>query len=124
MGLPCTLLLTSSRFAGLPAIFQSFGSLSLTSFGTSSLAATAVMLPKLTVRWLGAWMTRLFSARHSCAGTFHSWAAAAMSISRPVAAGLAHVILGIAHRGLGLSLSSATTAMIIPLWQYPHCGTS
>src|SRR5882672_1087539 len=26
--------------------------------------------------------------------------------------------------GLGLSLRSAATAMIIPDWQYPHCGTS
>src|SRR5215831_2011830 len=26
--------------------------------------------------------------------------------------------------GFGLSLSSAATAMIMPLWQYPHCGTS
>src|SRR6266481_2611754 len=26
--------------------------------------------------------------------------------------------------GFGLSLSSTATAMIIPLWQYPHCGTS
>src|SRR6516225_7749826 len=26
--------------------------------------------------------------------------------------------------GFGLFFSSAATAMIIPLWQYPHCGTS
>src|SRR2546421_1248435 len=26
--------------------------------------------------------------------------------------------------GFGFSRSSAATAMIMPLWQYPHCGTS
>src|SRR5437763_10937702 len=26
--------------------------------------------------------------------------------------------------GCGLSLRRAATAMIMPLWQYPHCGTS
>jgi hypothetical protein len=43
--LPTTLSAVSSRFSGLPAIFQSFGSFSLTSFGTSSLAAASAILP-------------------------------------------------------------------------------
>src|SRR5438874_1960530 len=29
-----------------------------------------------------------------------------------------------ASLGCGFSLRSAATAMIMPLWQYPHCGTS
>ena len=88
MGLPWTLSLTSSRFVGLPARFHSFGSLSLTSLGGSSLAALAASLPKLTERSLGPWVMRLFSARHSRAGTFHAWAAAAISISRAAAPAL------------------------------------
>jgi len=29
-----------------------------------------------------------------------------------------------ASLGLGVSLSNAAAAMIMPDWQYPHCGTS
>jgi len=43
--LPTTLSGVSSRFTPLPAIFQSFGSLSGISFGGSSLAAASATLP-------------------------------------------------------------------------------
>ena len=43
--LPVTLSAVSSRFSGLPAIFQSFGSLSFGFSGTGSLAAAAATLP-------------------------------------------------------------------------------
>jgi hypothetical protein len=43
--LPTTLSAVSSRFSGLPAIFQSFGSLSFGFSGTGSLAAVAATLP-------------------------------------------------------------------------------
>src|SRR5262252_5637480 len=97
MGLPCTLLLTSSRFAGLPAIFQSFGSLSLTSFGTSSLAATAAMLPKLTVRWLGAWMDMAVLGPALLRRHLPLLGGSGDEHFARGGAGLAHVILGIAH---------------------------
>ena len=42
---PFSLSTVSSRFKRLPTIFQSFGSLSLMSFGTSSLAAALATLP-------------------------------------------------------------------------------
>ncbi len=43
--LPTTLSAVSSRFSGLPAIFQSFGSFSAGFSGTGSLAAAAATLP-------------------------------------------------------------------------------
>jgi hypothetical protein len=75
----------SSRLSGLPAIFQSFGSLSVTSFGGSILAAASATLPKVVVRPEGLCVITLADALHSCAGTFHSLAAAWISIARAVA---------------------------------------
>jgi hypothetical protein len=69
----------------LPAIFQSFGSLSLTSFGGSILAAASATLPKLVVRPEGVCVITLFDALTSDTGTFHSLAAACLSISRAAA---------------------------------------
>ena len=80
--------MTSSRRRGVPAIFQSFGSLSLMSFGAGIRAAALAMRPKLTVRPLGTCVMTPFSARHSAAATFHLLAAAAISISRAVAPAL------------------------------------
>src|SRR5882724_1356759 len=82
---PVTLGAVSSRLSGLPAIFQSFGSLSVTSFGGSILAAASATLPKVVVRPVGLCVITLFAALHSEAGTFHSLAAAWISIVRAVA---------------------------------------
>src|SRR5260370_36014669 len=76
MALPVTLSCESSRLTPLPMIFQSFGSLSLTSAGGSILAAASATLPKVVVRPDGLWVMTLFDALHSAAGTFHSLAAA------------------------------------------------
>ena len=78
----------SSRFTPLPAIFQSFGSLSLSSCGGSSFAAAAATLPKLIVCPDFACEMTLFAALHSAAGTFHSAAAAAISMIRAAAPAL------------------------------------
>jgi hypothetical protein len=78
----------STRLIGLPISFHSFGSLSFTSLGASSLAAASATLPKLTRRLLGPWVMKLLCAVHSDAGTFHCFAAAATSISRAVAPAL------------------------------------
>ena len=69
-------------------IFQSLGSLSLTSLGASSLAAAAANLPYDKLRLLAAWLTLPKAAVHSLAGTPHWAAAAAISISRAVAPAL------------------------------------
>ena len=69
----------------MPAIFQSFGSLSLTSAGGSIFEAALATLPKVVVRPDALWVMTLFEALHSEAGTFHSLAAAWISISRAAA---------------------------------------
>src|SRR3990170_2688472 len=66
-------------------IFQSFGSLSLTSFGGSIFAASLATPPKLVLRPLGPWVITLLAAEHSEALTPHFRAAATISISRAVA---------------------------------------
>ena len=55
------------------------------SFGGSIFAAASATLPKVVVRPVGLWVMTLFAALHSEAGTFHSSAAAAISISRAAA---------------------------------------
>src|SRR4029077_10262145 len=65
--------------------FQSFGSLSLTSVGGSIFAAALATLPKVVERFDLAWVITPASALHSAAGTFHSLAAAWISISRAAA---------------------------------------
>src|SRR4051812_39117702 len=82
---PSTFGAVSSRFTGLPAIFQSFGSLSLISFGGSSLAAASAPLPKVIVRPEGSCVITLLAALHSAGGTLQSAAAARISISRAAA---------------------------------------
>src|SRR4051812_1538445 len=69
----------------LPARVQSLGSLSFGSWGTSIFAAAAASEPKLALRPLPAWLTRLLAALHSAAGTPQFFAAAATSISRAAA---------------------------------------
>src|SRR5215470_14693938 len=83
--MPVTLSVVSSRFVGLPAIFQSFGSLSFTSFGCSSLPAASATLPNVVLRPDGACVMTLADALHSDTGTFHCSAAAWISISRAAA---------------------------------------
>src|SRR5258705_9049690 len=75
----------STRFTDLPISFQSLGSFSFTSLGGSSLAAASATLPKLMRRGPGPCTMKLLFAAHSDAGTPHSCAAAAISISRAVA---------------------------------------
>src|SRR5271167_2522716 len=75
----------SRRLRPLPTIFQSLGSLSLTSAGGSILDAALATLPKLAVRPDALWVITLLAALHSEAGTFHSLAAAWISISRATA---------------------------------------
>src|SRR6516162_3679287 len=82
---PVTLGGVSSRLSGLPAIFQSFGSLSGTSFGGLIFAAASATLPNVVVRPDGLWVITLLAALHSAAGTFHSLAAAAINMVRAVA---------------------------------------
>ena len=72
--------MVSSRFSGLPAIFQSLGSLSGMSFGGSSLPAASATLPKVVVRPEGPCVITPLAALHSEAGTFHEFAAAWTSI--------------------------------------------
>src|SRR5450759_2907808 len=83
--LPVVLSTVSSRFSGLPAIFQSFGSLSLMSLGTSSLAAASATLPNVVLRPEGVCVITPFDAVHSDVGTFHSLAAAWISMVRAAA---------------------------------------
>ena len=83
--MPLTFAAVSSRFSGLPAIFQVFGSLSGTSFGCSRRAAASATLPYVVFRPDGLWVMTLFAAVHSAAGTFHSSAAAWTSIMRAAA---------------------------------------
>src|SRR5882724_3780289 len=78
----------STRFTDLPISFQSLGSFSFTSLGGSSLAAASATLPKLILRGPGPCTMKLLDAAHSEAGTPHSCAAAAISISRAVAPAL------------------------------------
>src|SRR6266550_6290708 len=85
---PVSLGAVSRRLSGLPAIFQSFGSFSGTSFGGSILAAASATLPKVVVRPDGVCVITLLAALHSDAGTFHSLAAAAINIVRAVAPAL------------------------------------
>jgi hypothetical protein len=59
--------------------------LSVTSFGGVMLAAAVATLPNVTRRLLGRCVITLLAAKHSVAGTPHSAAAAAISISRAVA---------------------------------------
>src|SRR5712691_13568234 len=81
---PITVSGMSTRLTDLPISFQSLGSFSFTSFGGSSLEAASATFPKLSLRWLGAWVMKLLDAEHSDAGTPHCCAAAAISISRAV----------------------------------------
>src|SRR6266852_555249 len=76
---PVTMSGMSTRLTGLPAIFQSFGSLSATSFGGASFAASPATLPKLVLRPLGPCVITPLDAVHSATG-----------------AGLAQVILRLA----------------------------
>ena len=69
----------------LPMSFQSFGSLSATSFGGVILAAAFATLPKVVLRPEGLCVITLLAAPHSAAGTFHASAAAWISITRAVA---------------------------------------
>src|SRR5208282_4172075 len=85
MASPVTLMAVSRRLTPLPAIFQSLGSFSFTSAGGSTLDAASATLPKLVERPDLAWVITLLAARHSDAGTFHSLAAAWISISRATA---------------------------------------
>src|SRR5271165_2084393 len=85
MARPSTLSGVSRRFTPLPAIFQSFGSLSLTSVGGSIFEAALATLPKVVERFDFVWLITPASALHSEAGTFHSLAAAWISISRAAA---------------------------------------
>src|SRR5215470_5919301 len=82
---PCTLATVSRRFTPLPMIFQSFGSLSLMSVGGSILDAAAATLPNVVLRPEAVCVMTPFAAVHSVAGTFHSSAAAWMSIMRAAA---------------------------------------
>src|SRR5262245_29482214 len=75
----------SRRLTPLPPIFQSFGSLSGTSFGGSILAAASATLPLVVVRPDGVCVITLFDALTSDTGTFQSLAAACLSISRAAA---------------------------------------
>src|SRR5712692_2867488 len=77
-----TLGLVSRRFTGFPAIFQSLGSFSTTSFGGSIRAAASATLPKVVVRPERVCVITLLLALHSEAETFHSLAAAWISIRR------------------------------------------
>src|SRR5215467_15040719 len=79
---PLTLIGVSSRFLPWPMTFQSFGSLSLTSVGGSSLPAAAATAPKVVFFPDAACVMVPFWAVHSPAGTFHSLAAASISIMR------------------------------------------
>src|SRR2546421_5951104 len=80
-----TLGAVSRRFTGFPAIFQSLGSFSGTSFGGSIRAAASATLPKVVVRPEGLCVITPLLAPHSEAVTFHSFAAAWISIRRAVA---------------------------------------
>ena len=77
----------SNRAGDDPIIFQSLGSFSLGSVGTGNVLATCAnspyraCLPDVCV-------TTLCAARHSDAGTFHCFAAAAINISRAAAPAL------------------------------------
>src|SRR5471030_1051081 len=55
------------------------------SLGASSLAAASATLPKVVVRPDALWVITLLAALHSEAGTFHSLAAAWISIMRAAA---------------------------------------
>src|SRR5260370_6253508 len=83
--LPVTLSGVSRRLTLVPMIFQSFGSLSLISDGGSILDAATATLPKVVLRPDGVWVMTPSAAVHSAAGTFHSSAAAAISIMRAAA---------------------------------------
>ena len=64
---------------------QVFGSFSGTSFGGSTLAAAVATFPKVVLRPVLVWVMTLLAALHSSAGTFHSSAAAWISIMRAAA---------------------------------------
>ena len=83
--LPVTLSGMSNRAAGWPKRVQSAGSLSGGFSGMSSVAASAATAPKLSCRWVGVWVMRLFAATHSATGTPQRRAAAVVSISRAAA---------------------------------------
>lgn len=53
--------------------------------GTGSLEAAATTSANARVRFVGVWMTRWFFVVHVCGGTFHCFAAAAISIIRAAA---------------------------------------
>src|SRR5580704_5284890 len=95
-GCPVTLSCRSRRRRGVPASFQSRGSFSATLAGGSILAAPSATAPKVTLRPLAVWVMTLLCAVHSEAGTFQRNAAAAISISRPVAA---QILAGRHERG-------------------------
>src|SRR5882672_2123073 len=82
---PCTLPTVSRRLRPLPMTFQSFGSLSLMSVGGSILEAASATLPNVVLRPDAVWVMTPFAAVHSAAGTFHSLAAAWISIMRAAA---------------------------------------
>jgi hypothetical protein len=67
--LPVSLSAVSSRGTGLPAIVQSFGSLSLTSRRGGTLAAASATLPKVVVRPEPACVITPLAAVHSPDGT-------------------------------------------------------
>src|SRR6188472_551209 len=82
---PVVLSTVSRRLMGLPASFQSLGSLRLISLGGASLEAAPATLPNVVLRPDGLCVILLCSAVHSAAGTFHSSAAAWISIMRAAA---------------------------------------
>jgi hypothetical protein len=84
-GLPAILSGTSRRLTGLPSSCHSSGSLRNTVSGGGSEAASAATAPNPRVRPEGVWVMRLFSARHSPAGTPQRRAAAPTSSSRATA---------------------------------------
>ena len=77
----------SKRAGEVPISFQSFGSLSFGSLGTSSFDAAAAILPYVVLLPDECVIT-LFAALHSAAGTPQLCAAAATSISRALAPAL------------------------------------
>src|SRR5450755_1959494 len=90
---PFTLTAVSRRLTPLPAIFQSLGSLSLISAGGSILDAALATLPNVVERPDAWWVITPLDALHSDAGTFHSWAAAWISMMRAAAPPLRTVSL-------------------------------
>ena len=86
---PVTMSGMSTRGMDLPINVQVFGVLELDVFGGFQLGRCSRQLAVAERHACWAqWVTLLSAALHSLAGTPHCWAAAAISISRPVAPAL------------------------------------